>query len=110
MLRFLAVPLMLAGVLGAQNPAKLFEKAPPDVEAALRERITGFFQAHVNAKFRQADQFVAEDTRDYYYEANKPRYLSFEILDITWSGNFTRAKVKVLVEQRVMIPGFADRP
>src|SRR5260370_24279308 len=86
--------LALALVSGRWEPGQdsLFDKAPPDVDEALRARITGFYQAHVDKKFRQADQFVAEDTKDFYYESNKPAYLSFNIGKITYSENFTKAK------------------
>lgn len=94
--------------LGAQ-PAKLFDKAPPEVEAALREGVAGFYQAHVDGKFRQADAFICADTKEYYYEANKPRYLSFAIQDIDWKDAFTKARLTMLVEQRLNMPGFAGK-
>jgi len=102
--------LLLVSGLWAQNPADLFEKAPPEVDAALRDRITRFYQAHVDKKFRQADQYVAEDTKEFFYEANKPAYLSFQIDRIIYSDNFTKAKAIVNCKQRVLMPGFADNP
>jgi len=100
--------LALVSGLWAQTPGDLFDKAPPDVEEALRARITGFYQAHVEKKFRQADQFVADDTKDFYYEANKPTYLSFEIGKIIYSDNFTKAKAIINCKMRVIIPGFPE--
>jgi hypothetical protein len=102
--------LLLVSGLWAQNPRNPFDKAPPDVDEALRDRITKFYQAHVDRKFRQADQYVAEDTKDFYYEANKPTYQAFEIKSITYSDNFSKAKAIVNCKMRVMIPGFSEEP
>jgi hypothetical protein len=104
-LAFLLVP-----ALWAQTQANVFEKAPPEVDEALRQRITGFYQDHVDGKFRQAEKYVAEDTKDFYYEANKPTYLSFKLDKITYSDNFTRAKAVVICKTRFRIPGFEDKP
>jgi hypothetical protein len=80
------------------------------VDEALRARITGFYQDHVDGKFRQAEKYVAEDTKDFYYEANKPTYLSFKIDKITYSEDFARAKAIVICKTRFRIPGFEDKP
>ena len=92
----------------AQTPADYFDKAPPDVDDALRARINGFYQAHVDKKFRQADPYVAEDTKDFYYEANKPAYISFHIDKILYSDNFTKAKAIVTCKMHVVV-GFIDQ-
>jgi len=102
--------LLLVSGLCAQTAGNPFEKAPPDVDAALRDRIAKFYQAHVDKKFRQADQYVAEDTKDFFFAANKPPYLAFRIFSIVYSDNFTKAKVVVMCKQRIMAPGFADQP
>ena len=105
---FLLSALVLC--LRAQDPADLFHKAPPAVEEALRTRISKFFQAHVDGKFRLAEPLVAEDSKDFFYSANKPKYLGFQIRDIAWSNNFTVAKATVLTKMVVMAPGFLDKP
>ena len=94
----------------AQAPADLFNKPPADVDRALRARISEFYQDHVDGKFRQADSLVAEETKDFYFASNKPKYLSFEIQRIDYSEGFTRAKATILCEQYVMMPGFANKP
>lgn len=104
------LPALALPVLFAQNPADLFEKAPPEVDKALRERIAQFYQYHVEGKFRQAEQLVAEDTKDYFYTANKPKYLSFEIVRIEYSEEFTKAKATILCETIILAPGFTDKP
>lgn len=102
MWRLIVFLYLFSGLVFAQGNA---EKAPPEVDQALRERIGKFYQAHVDGKFRAADQFVAEDSKDYFFGASKRRYLSYEIQDITYSDNFTRAKATVQCEFEVMMPG-----
>jgi len=102
--------LVCAASCFAQAPADLFNKPPAEVDRALRARIGEFYQDHVDGKFRQADALVAEDTKDFFYASNKPKYLSFEIQRIDFSEGFTRAKATILCEQYVMMPGFADKP
>ena len=98
LLRLLA--FALAGVcLHAQSaPTDLFEKAPPEVDEALRARVSKFYQAQVDGKFRLAEQEVAEDSKDFYYKMEKTQYLSFEILKINYAENFTKATVVVGIE------------
>ena len=97
------VSAVVAGALG-QQPADLFTKAPPAIDEALRDRISKFFQCQVDGKPRQAEQYVAEESKDYYYEMQKPRYLSFEIRNISYSDEFTKAKAMIAVEMTVNIP------
>src|ERR1700726_4555299 len=89
--RVLPVLPLVASAL-AQNPADLFSKAPPDVEEALRARISKFHQAHVDGKPRRAEEVVAEDSKDFFYDMKKPKALSFEIGKIEYSKDFTEAK------------------
>jgi hypothetical protein len=109
MFRLLTLTLWVAAGF-AQTPADLFNKPPADVDQALRARITEFFQDHVDGKYRQAEALVAEDTKDFFYTAPKPKYLSFEITSITYSEGYTRAKAVVLCEQFVPLPGFQSKP
>jgi len=109
MFRLLTLTLWV-GAGFAQTPADLFNKPPADVDQALRARITEFFQDHVDGKYRQAEALVAEDTKDYFYTSNKPKYLSFEIASITYSEGYTRAKAIVICEQYVPFIGFEGKP
>ncbi len=110
MLRY-GLLLMLAGLsLRAQTAAELFQQAPPDVDQALRERIRFFFQCHVEGKFRQADQVVAEDSKDAFFAAEKTRYRGFEIVRILYTDNFTRARAVVTVDTDFMAPGMGRMP
>jgi hypothetical protein len=109
MLRFALFTLFTA-LAFAQNPADLFNKPPADVDEALRARMKEFFQYHVTQEFRKAEKLVAEDSQDFFYDHNKPHYLSFEIRSIAYSDNFTKAKAVVMCEQFVAVPGFLDKP
>jgi hypothetical protein len=103
--------LLLVSGSWAQTPGNLLDKAPPDVDEALRDRITRFYQAHVDRKLiRQADQYVAEDTKDFFFESNKPNYLEFKIDKIIYSENFTKAKAIVNCKMIVPMPGFGNTP
>jgi len=79
----------------AQQPSAI---APPEVDRALRERVTQFFQAHVDGAFRKAYELVADDFKDFYFAGNKTRYKSFSIDSIRYFDNFTRAKVLLNTE------------
>jgi hypothetical protein len=98
--------LFLISAALAQKPPDASDKAPPKVEAALRARVSKFYQFEVDGKFRQAEPLVAKESRDFYFAANKPRYAGFSIKRIEFFDNFTRATVVVLVNRLVPIPGF----
>ena len=87
----------------AQSPAELFEKAPPHVDEALRARIRKFYQAHVDGKFRLADEVVAEDSKDAFFAAEKSRFRGFEIVKIVYSDNFTEAGVLVTCDTDLLL-------
>ena len=111
MLRYRLFPIFaLASSLLAQRPVELFSKAPPDIDEALRARVATFYQAHVDGKPRRAEELVAEDTKDYFYNARKPQYLSFQIVKIDYTDTFTKATVTTLVETVVAALGFTDKP
>jgi hypothetical protein len=99
-----ALALIAAVALSGQSPADLFSKAPPEIDNALRERITGFYQAHVDGKFRVADQYVSEDSKDIFFEADKRRCRSFQIVKINYEENFTRARAVVNCDTEMLLP------
>src|SRR4051812_10671921 len=102
----LVAMLAVFSAWGQDNP---FNRPPKDVDEALRARILAFFQYHVTGEYRKAEALVAEDTQDYFYDHNKPKYLSVEILRVDYSDNFTKAKAVVLCEQRLQGPGFGNQ-
>lgn len=94
----LAIAAICAAAMAQPTPTDVFQKAPPQVEKALRERVAAFLQCHVDGKFRNALEYVAEESKDYYFEMEKRRYLSFEIVKIEYSDDFTKAKVLSTIE------------
>ncbi|MFY4730524.1 hypothetical protein [Nitrospira sp. BLG_2] len=97
--------LCCAGLL-AQGTPTIFQKATPEVESALRARITEFYQAHVDGKFRQAEQVVHEGSREVFYSAEKTKFESFKIVSINYEEDYTKAKVLVEVPWELVMPGF----
>lgn len=95
--RFAAALFSCLAVLGAQDAATggSGPTPPPEVDAALRARIQHFYQAHVDGKFRVADQVVAEDSKDAFFAAPKRRYLEYEIVRINYKDNFQDAEAVV---------------
>lgn len=105
MLRPFIFVLAAAFAAGAQEKSNLFNAAPPAVEKALRERIAGFYQAYVDGKFRSAEPFVAEDTKDLHYNQEKSKIGGFEIVKISWDDSFTKASVVTLVSTVIQLRG-----
>jgi hypothetical protein len=101
---------LTAGAALAQAPAELFEKAPPEIDDALRARVTKFYQAHVDGKFRAADVMVAEDSKDLFFAADKPRCRAFQIIRLSYSENFSRAKAVVGCDTEMFFPGVGMVP
>jgi len=55
--------------LGAKCPQK--SAIPPDVDKSAARRVNEFCELHKQGKFRQAEQMVADDTKDYFYNSGK---------------------------------------
>ncbi len=92
----LAAGLFLFGsALAQEEPRNLFDKAPPDVDQALKARVAKFYQFFVEGKFRLAEPLVAEDSKDIFFAAEKKKYKSCDQGSIAYSDNFTKAKAVV---------------
>jgi hypothetical protein len=92
----LAVLLPLVFLLSAEDKKIPADAAPPEVTQALRARVEQFYQAHVDGKYRLADQVVAEESKDVFFAMAKPKYLGFEIVRINYlSEKFTLAEAVV---------------
>lgn len=87
-----------------QSPTDLFSKAPPAVDAALRERVQAFYQAQSEGKFREAEKLVAEESKDAYFEADKRRCRKFEIVKINYTENFTKATALTNCDTDMLMP------
>jgi hypothetical protein len=96
--------LILCGIACfGQDPAALFQKAPPDVEEALRARVQKFYGFYMEGKFRAADALVAEDSKDAFYVAGKRKCRSIAIDALKFSDNFSKAEVMAGCDTDVMI-------
>lgn len=106
-LLFLPV-LMLAQVLiPAQALVPAQDKAPPEVDQELRARVNGFYHYFVVGSFspRKAESFIAEDTKDFFYDNGKIQFKEFRIDSISYSDNFTKAMVMVIGKSMKMVRG-----
>jgi len=110
MCKALAAAVLLSVCALAQSPVDVFEKAPPDVDASLRARLTQFFQAHVEGKFRAAEVVVHPDDKDAFYNSEKQRYKGFKIAKIVYSENFTRAEVVTSIDVDWYTPRMGKLP
>lgn len=81
-----------------QDSADMVDKAPPDVEEALRARVNKFYGAFVAGKFKEAYLLVADDSQDAFFELGKDQYKSCEVIKIRYSEKFTKAVVVTAVK------------
>jgi hypothetical protein len=70
------------------------ENAPPEIDQALRARVTQFYSANISGKWRDAFQVVADDMQNQYLEASKETYDRCDTVKITYTDNFTKATVR----------------
>jgi hypothetical protein len=92
--------------LWAQSAGQKGPEPPPEVEKAVRARTTEFCELHKQGKFRQAELMVADETKDYFYDSAKPRYVSYQIQSIAFNEDFTQARAMVICEQYLPALGF----
>jgi len=83
-------------------------KAPPKVEEALRTRIGQFYTLFQQGKFRQAEAFVAEDSKDAFYVMTKSRNMGFDIRSMSFSADLK--EVSVLVALQMIMPMTGSSP
>lgn len=79
----------------AQTPAT----PAPEVDSALRARVTEFFQDLVDSKFVEAFDMVAEDTRTFYFNSEKKPLKEFKIHEVKYDPDFTKATVTLDVKR-----------
>ncbi len=79
----------------AQDSGKAFQKAPAGVEDLLKDRVMQFFTLQQEGKFRQAEAFVCEDTKDHYYNMDKQRHKGAQFGRIFFEDGYKSAKVQV---------------
>jgi hypothetical protein len=91
--------------LWAQETPNLFQAAPPEVEGALRKRVTEFYKLVEEGRFRQTDGYLAEDAKDIYYEQEKKRIRGHEIVRVNWADDFKKAVVVTVIQTEVVMRG-----
>jgi hypothetical protein len=91
-----SVLLLLPLAAFAQTPDP---QPPPEVDHALRARVTEFFQDLVDSKFVEAFDYVAADTKNYYFNSAKTPLKEFKIRDVKYAGGFERAAVTLDVKR-----------
>ena len=94
----------------AQNAEEIFNRPPAAVDEALRARITEFYGYAITNEPRKAEALVAEDTKDFYYNNNKPNFTHCEIRNIKYTDDFTKANALMYCGAIVMMPGFTGKP
>ncbi|MDA1312560.1 MAG: hypothetical protein O2968_04415 [Acidobacteria bacterium] len=101
-----ACVLVAASVLfGSEKQAEAFRKAPPEVEEAVRARVRLFYELFKEGKFRQAEELVAEESKDVFYNTQKKALLGFELSSITFDDEFKEANVLVNVDTMFPLMG-----
>ena len=96
--------VMAAGLAWAQTDP-FDQPPPPEIEEALRSRITQFYDLFQKGKFREAEQFVAEDSRESYYMARKSRVYGFSIKEIDFGSDLKTAKALVTLKTKILMAG-----
>lgn len=92
---FLTVVFSCAWACAQQASSSGFNRPPAGVDEALRERIRQFYELEQQGRFRQAESLVCEDSKDRYYDMEKRRWTSVELIQITYEENFTRARASL---------------
>ncbi len=72
-------------------------------------RVKDFYALHMEGKFRQAEAYVCADSKDAYYDSDKRRWQSAEILRINFEKDFKSATVVVTLgsEMRTRVGAIA---
>jgi hypothetical protein len=99
-LKWIAPVLISAAALGQQAVPD-----PGEAEKALRDRVQQFYQLQVEKKYRQAEAFIANDTKDLFYASGKPDLAGFSIVKVVMKDGGTRAEVTVKGKVSMFIMG-----
>ncbi len=79
------------------------------MEEALRERLALFYQCQVDGTFRKGEQYVAEESKDRYYNGRHQKYFGYQIIKIKFSDDFSSAQVTVLANVDLHFQGVVVR-
>lgn len=69
-----------------------FNRPPAGVDEALRARVLEFYNLEQEGRFRQAEALVCEESRDRYYDMEKKRWTSVELIQTLYEDGFQKAR------------------
>lgn len=95
-------------VAGSPASAQLARKAPPEIDDALRSRVSAFYAHFQKGEFREAESYVDEESKDVFYGAKKNRIINFEIRTVEYAEDFRSANVLVACE--TIVPMLGSKP
>jgi hypothetical protein len=106
----LSLVLVFVPVLAAQDPFRQAPpKAPPEVDQALRSRVTQYYTLYQQGKYRQSEAYIEPEGRDAYYAIRKNTIYGFEVKDLQFAPDFQSAKVTVACQTTVAIQTSGSR-
>lgn len=99
----LAATLMLAGLLGAVEPAPAQPAAGPAWEAQLKERVLAYWNARAKKDFGAEYDLLeprvrARVSRDEYGRGRTVQYLAAQVETVERRGSFAKVGVRLLVK------------
>ena len=100
--------IILALGLSSFASAQFEQSAPDELVSSLTSRVSGFYTAFQAGQFRQAENFVDEESKELYYNVQKSRIMGHEIKSITWADDFRSARVMVVAMS--MVPLVGNKP
>jgi len=98
---------LLFPAIAATAWAQQTAPAAAEAEKALRARAEQFYQLEVDKNFRGAWALVAEDTKDYFFNAGRPDIQGFTIDKIEFLEGGKSARVMVKTKAVMRAPGLA---
>jgi hypothetical protein len=96
---------LLFPALAATAWAQQTSPAQAAAEKAVRARVNQFYQLMLEKKYRVAEEMVAVDSKDDYYNGTKPDIKGFSVEKIELTDRNTRAMVIVKWKLQTLFPG-----
>lgn len=96
-MRAIVLTALFSAACFAQGVGDLLNRPPAGVDEAVRQRVTEFYKLQMEGKFRQAESYVCEVSRDAYYDMDKTRWRSFDILRTSYEDDFRTGKIVVVL-------------
>ncbi len=86
-------------------PAQEIIKISAEREAALKQRVSKFWDGFVAAKYRQSDALVSEESKDAFFSWPKKQIKGYKIDQIFYADGGKAAKVVTLVDTTMAMMG-----